>query len=106
MDMTTKVDVSGTDTSTLTNAELSVIALLNDLRFVVGRLQPEEWPHNAQAVLDHHEPPIADVELPAGYQGLQSACRATLMALLADDYAQAKSSIADIRRFEGWLGLG
>ncbi|MEZ5229353.1 MAG: hypothetical protein R2710_22650 [Acidimicrobiales bacterium] len=83
----------------------SVEAILGDLRHVVGRMPHDDWPAMATAVLEHHDPPIADDLLGADHVGLQAACRGALAALADNDYVRAKASIEDIRRFEVRLGL-
>lgn len=95
---------SSTDQARI-DAAVSVEALLGDLRHVVGRMPHEEWPAMARQVLEYHDPPIDTALLNGDHIGLQEACRATLDALIADDYGAAKSSIQAIRRYEVRLGL-
>ncbi len=83
----------------------SVEAILGDLRHVVGRMPHEDWPEMAKAVLEHHDPPIAEDLLGPDHIGLQTGCRGALEALSDDDYVRAKASIEQIRRFEVRLGL-
>ncbi len=83
----------------------SVLALLGDLRHVVGRMPHLEWPEMSKAVLEHHDPPIDESLLNDDQAGLQTACRDALRALIDDDYVNAKTAIEQIRRHEVRLGL-
>ncbi len=93
------------DDAARSDAQASVVALLEDLRHVVGRMSHVEWPAMARKVLEHHDPPVAVELLTPDHAGLQDACRQTLDALVADDYNKANSSIESIRRYEARLGL-
>lgn len=64
-----------------TDAQLSVLALLDDLRHVVANMDAASWTEVANAVLDHHEPAINPELLPGDVAALQTACRDSLIAM-------------------------
>ena len=63
------------------DAQLSVLALLDDLRHVVANMEAATWTEVANAVLDHHEPAISPELLPEDVALLQTACRDSLIAM-------------------------
>ncbi len=105
----TETAPSGDGSSGVTPAQAeaaeSVLALLGDLRHVVGRMPHDEWPEMSKAVLEHHDPPIDEALLNEDQTGLQTACRDALRSLIDDDYVNAKTAIERIRRHEVRLGL-
>lgn len=88
------------DTDDLDNARLSVEALLVDLRHVIGEIPEDQWPDVAQAVLDHHQPPIDEAVLTNDQAQLQIWCRAVLEGLLTGNEDATRAAALKVRQYE------
>ncbi len=87
----------------LTEHELSVQALINDLNHVVVNVEPTDWAETAQAVREHHTPPISPTLLPADAVTAQREAHSIVgeMAKLGDNVPLLRADA--IRRQVGEL---
>ncbi len=82
------------------NARISVEALVNDLRHVIGTIAEEDWPESAKAVLEHHDPPIDEELLTPDQTELQKWCRAVFEGLLVGDEESTRAAALKVRQYE------
>lgn len=87
----------------LTQQELSVQALINDLKHVVDNVDPAQWSETARAVRSHHTPEISAALLSDSWIDTQQRAREIVdqMALLEDDQSlwnpdEIRGRVADL----------
>ncbi len=81
-------------------AQASVDALIEDLRYLMGIRPHTEWPGMADAAIEHHTPLIPEHLLTWQYRRLQRAAHLTLEGLSTSNAEQIRAGITDIRTIE------
>ena len=81
-------------------ARVSVQALIDDLRYIMGTRPHTGWPAMAEAALEHHRPMIADELLEPAMRDLQQAGHKALEGLVVSDAEVIRAAITEIRRVE------
>ena len=81
-------------------AQASVDALIEDLRYLMGTRPHTEWPGMADAAIDYHQPRIGDHLLSWQYRRLQRAAHLALEGLSTSNAEQLRAGIIDIRTIE------
>ncbi|MFT7597975.1 MAG: hypothetical protein ACI8TP_000895 [Acidimicrobiales bacterium] len=84
-------------------AEESVGALVDDLRFLMGSRPHTAWPDMAEAAIEHHTPFIAEELLSWQQRRLQRAAHLALEGLAVSNAEQIRAGILDIRTIESVL---
>lgn len=85
---------------TPTEAQLSVQAMIDDLRHIMGTRPHTGWPDMAGAALRHHRPPIDEALLDDDHRVLQEAGYQAFRGLVAGDADEIRKAILEIRRIE------
>ncbi len=85
-------------------AMLSVNALIEDLRHIMGTRPHTGWPPMAEAALKHHQPLIEDALLDENHRMLQTAGHRALRGLVSSDADEIRAAITEIRRIESTVG--
>ena len=81
-------------------AQASVDALIEDLRYLMGTRPHTEWPGMADAALDYHDPLIPEHLLSWQYRRLQRAAHLALKGLSVGNVEQIRAGVTDIRTIE------
>lgn len=95
--MTSTVSVVSSSPNTL--SEASIEALLGDLRHVIEEAEPGDWAEMAEAVLEHHSPPIEDSLLSMKAGRLQHWCRTMLEAMIDTDEDALREAAEMVKRY-------
>jgi hypothetical protein len=77
----------------------SVHALLGDLHYVIGEVEPADWPRIAGDVMVHHTPPIDEALLSPDKRNLQKWCRTMLEAMIDVDEEGARAAALKVKQY-------
>lgn len=81
-------------------ANESVDALVDDLKFIMGSRPHTDWPTMAKEAIAYHDPRIEDRLLDWQHRRLQRAAHLALFGLAEADPERIRSGVLDIRTIE------
>lgn len=81
-------------------ANESVDALIDDLKFIMGSRPHTDWPSLAKQAIAYHDPRIEDRLLDWQHRRLQRAAHLALFGLAEGDAERIRAGVLDVRTIE------